>query len=179
MNDAIGNGFAPASINAIYYVMTAPGISEQSDQFACAFHSDVNGLKFAWVGTLFMDPSQGCGSGTFDQNVTSAASHEMFEALTDPLVSESTVFGPPLGWYDGGGTNQGEVADMCSQSNFNTNLGGNQYAVQAIFVNDPSYADGGYCASGNPLITTTPEPASTTLIATGLLGLFALRRRKA
>ena len=182
VNDAIADALVPSSNDAIYNIFTARGISEQEDAFACAFHSDVSGLKFAWMGSKYFDTGNGCGQGTFDENITSAASHEMFETLTDPMVNEASTYGPPLGWYDGGGTNQGENGDMCNQASFRTTLGGSQYYVQAIFVNDPSYAAGGFCASGVPVATTaTPEPASLFLVGSGLLSVLGLaaRRRKA
>jgi hypothetical protein len=183
VKDAIANSLVPASNDAIYDIFTGAGISEQNDAVACAFHGDVDGLKLGWIGSKYFNTNNGCGSGTFDENITSAASHEMFETLTDPMVDEATNFGPPLGWYDAESNSQGENMDMCNQASFRTNLGGSQYYVQSVFVNDPSYAKGGYCSSGLPLavVTATPEPASLVLLATGFVSVLGvgIRKRKA
>jgi hypothetical protein len=179
VNDAIADGSVLSSNDAIYNIFTARGIAQTYDNQACAFHSDVSGLKFMWVGSKYFDTGLGCGQGSFDENLTSAASHEMFETLTDPMVAEANTYAPPLGWYDGGPTNQGENGDMCNQASFRTTLGGSQYYVQSIFVNDPTYAAGGFCASGVPLaVVATPEPASLLLLATGFVSLVGVSVRK-
>ena len=53
----------------------------------------------------------GCGSGTLQQNETSALSHELVETITDPDVGFAKVLAPPLGWYD---VNNGEIGDICN-----------------------------------------------------------------
>jgi hypothetical protein len=56
--------------------------------------------------------AHGCGADpTLFNNFTSVTSHELIETVTDAAVGQATVFGPPLGWYDG--TN-GEIGDICN-----------------------------------------------------------------
>ena len=172
---------APASNNSIYFIYTAPNVREQSDDVACAFHSDTGGLKYAWVSGFNAQPNVGCGASETN-SITSSASHEFFETLTDPLVAEATVYGPPLGWYDSGPTNQGENGDPCNQESFSGNLNGATYWLQSIFVNDASKPAGGFCASGNSFVHAggVPEPGTWILFISGIgLAGVALRRRVA
>lgn len=53
----------------------------------------------------------GCGSNTQFNNLTSASSHEMIEAVTDREVGIATTYAPPLAWYD---TTYGEIGDICN-----------------------------------------------------------------
>jgi hypothetical protein len=173
----------PDNNNTIVFIYTAPGIGQQKDNLACGFHSDVldgaSDLKYAWIGAKYANPNSGCGAGTFTQNTNLVASHELLEALTDPLVGQATVYGPPLGWYDGGNANQGEIGDPCNGSALDTTLNGSSYRVQSIYVNDPSYAVGGMCTSGNTiLVASVPEPESLGLFALGLAAIRFSRRKK-
>jgi hypothetical protein len=75
----------------------------------------------------------GCGAGNAFQNTTSVASHEMIESVTDPGVGLASVYGPPLGWYDG---NYGEIGDICNgQQGTVTGGDGVTYTVQKQFSN--------------------------------------------
>ena len=173
---------APAASNAIYFIYTAPNVREEQDVYACAFHSDASGLKFAWVSGFDAPTGDGCGDGTPTQNINSSASHEFFETLTDPLVNEAYSSAPPLAWYDSEArNNQGEIADPCNQQTFSTVLGAAAYTVQSIFVNDARSPSGGFCASGNTFTQgiAAPEPETWLLLALGfgLVGGIGRRSR--
>jgi len=45
--------------------------------------------------------------------VTTIASHEFMEFITDPAVGQAPIYGPPLGWYDR--TDNAEIGDLCNQ----------------------------------------------------------------
>ena len=71
-------------------------------QAFCGYHNDVNSQFFYAV-----MPYPGCagctgGLATLDA-LTSTSSHELCEAITDPI--------PGQGWYD---DNNGEIGDICA-----------------------------------------------------------------
>ena len=104
----------------------------------CAYHSTFrrNG-QYVFYG-VFPDMSagsgcdSGCGNGSAFGNQTSVASHELIEAVTDPAVGVATVFGPPLGWYDG---NNGEIGDICNAQQGSIVLSALTYTVQKEWSN--------------------------------------------
>jgi hypothetical protein len=53
----------------------------------------------------------GCGGGGAVERVTSVASHELVEAVTDPEVGLASGLKAPLAWYDEAG---GEIGDLCN-----------------------------------------------------------------
>lgn len=69
----------------------------------------------------------GCGGGTVFENQTSTASHELVEAITDPV--------PRTGWDDPDPAND-EIGDICNQQH-ETIIGGdgNAYVVQREWSN--------------------------------------------
>lgn len=178
VQDSISSNALPSDSNAVYFVMTAPGIREEEDTLACGWHSNYGNIKYSWV-----SPALGCdflggvsGNGYAD-SLTETMSHELMESLTDPEVGTGN-----LGWYDNnhGDPNNGtgEIGDSCVQTNFAANLNGHNYDVQSIFARDTHYAAGGYCASANPVGSDVPEPGSLALLGLGMFGLL-MRRRKA
>ncbi len=74
----------------------------------------------------------GCGSSTTFQNLCSASSHEVGEAITDAEVGLAGPLGPPLGWYD---QNNGEDGDMCNgvQASITSIADGTSYTVQQMY----------------------------------------------
>ena len=81
----------------------------------CGYHSafKLRGKRVAYAVLPDMGGgcTTGCGSGTAFERLTSVASHELVEAVTDPEVGLATGLGPPLAWYDSAG---GEIGDLCA-----------------------------------------------------------------
>jgi uncharacterized membrane protein len=79
----------------------------------------------------------GCGSNaTPFNNLTSVASHELVEMITDPEVGLATSYAPPLGWYD---SVHGEIGDICNaQQGTIAGSDGVTYTVQTEFSNASS-----------------------------------------
>src|SRR5579883_1359253 len=98
----------------------------------CAYHQSFasNGQTIVYGVLPDMGPtsacSLGCGANPVEFNdQTAVASHELIEAVTDPV--------PTLGWYD---PNNGEIGDICNQQQ-GTVVGGDglTYVVQKEFSN--------------------------------------------
>jgi hypothetical protein len=94
--------------NSLFFVYLPPGISvaqggARSCQAFCGYHNDIGGQIFYAV-----MPYPGCagctgGLSTLDA-LTSTSSHELCEAITDPV--------PGQGWYDDPGN--AEIGDLCA-----------------------------------------------------------------
>ena len=68
----------------------------------CGYHSDINATVFYAV--MPYPTCKGCtGSLAPLDALTSTSSHELCEAITDPV--------PGQGWYD---DNNGEIGDICA-----------------------------------------------------------------
>jgi hypothetical protein len=95
---------APSSL---YYVFLPPGVTVTLDGSAscsnfCGYHSDVNGQLFYAV--MPYPDCAGCtGAASVLDALTSTSSHELCEAITDPI--------PGQGWYD---DQNGEIGDICA-----------------------------------------------------------------
>jgi hypothetical protein len=110
--------------NTLYFVYVEPGVKvvqggAASCQAFCGYHSDIAGQIFYAV-----MPFPGCGGcrsnlSVFDA-LTSTSSHELCEAITDPI--------PGQGWYDDA---NGEIGDICA---WHTKKVG-QYTVQLEWSN--------------------------------------------
>lgn len=107
-NEISSNSGVPApSPNSLYFVYLPPGVKViqgggASCQAFCGYHSDISGQIFYAV-----MPYPGCSGCTgslavFDA-LTSTSSHELCEAITDPI--------PGQGWYD---DVNGEIGDICA-----------------------------------------------------------------
>jgi len=100
---AVSTGFS----STLYFVYLPPGVKaiqggSGSCTAFCGYHKDVNGEIFYAV-----MPYRGCsgcigGLQPFDA-LTSTSSHELCEAITDPI--------PGPGWYD---DTNGEIGDICA-----------------------------------------------------------------
>jgi hypothetical protein len=113
--------------NTLYFVMLPPGVEviqggSASCQTFCGYHEATSANIFYAV-----MPYPGCsgctgGLAPFDA-LTSTTSHELSEAITDPI--------PGQGWYD---DNNGEIGDICAWKT--RSLG--SYTVQLEWSNKAS-----------------------------------------
>jgi hypothetical protein len=115
--------------NSLYFVFTPPGVtvslgSDLSCSVFCGYHDAINGSVFYAV-----VPSPDCAgcqtpSGATLDAVTVISSHELCEAITDPI--------PGQGWYWFADQNdQGEIGDLCVGQLKTVG----QYTVQAEWSN--------------------------------------------
>ncbi len=126
LQQQISSGTVPQpDANTLYFVFLPTGVTvtqggSASCQQFCGYHDTISGNIFYAV-MPFPDCS-GClgGMATFD-SLTVTASHELCEAITDPV--------PGQGWYD---DNYGEIGDICA---WNTKTVG-QYTVQQEWSNN-------------------------------------------
>jgi hypothetical protein len=92
--------------NSLYFIFLDPGVvsvmgGSRSCQSYCGYHSNVGSVYYAVM------PYPGCagclgGLQVFDA-LTGTSSHELCEAITDPI--------PGSGWYD---DTNGEIGDICA-----------------------------------------------------------------
>ena len=138
----------------------------------CAYHGTI--VASAPVGEIYYgvhpdfqagsgcDTGCGMGATTFD-NLTSVASHEMTETITDCEVSLAFALQPPLAWYDNT-PGHGEIGDLCNAQQ-GTIVGGDghSYTVQKEFSNvaNDCIVLGSPTASPTPTRSATPTPTST------------------
>jgi hypothetical protein len=121
---ASNSAFPQPGANTLYFVFMPEGVKvvqggSASCQAFCGYHNDINGQIFYAV-----MPYPGCAGCTgglqpFDA-LTSTSSHELCEAITDPI--------PGQGWYD---DSNGEIGDICA---WKTKKIG-QYTVQLEWSN--------------------------------------------
>jgi len=109
LNNAIASNsaFPKPSANTLYFVYLPDGVTvsqggQSSCQSFCGYHDVINGQIY--YAAMPYPSCSGCtGSlATFDA-LTSTSSHELCEAITDPV--------PGQGWYD---QNNGEIGDICA-----------------------------------------------------------------
>ena len=108
LNGWIGAGTIPAwDSNTLYFIYLDKGIKVVMGGGAsctsfCGYHNAISGKKYYAV-----MPFPGCNGCLGGQSVTDAltgtSSHELCEAITDPV--------PPTGWYD---NKNGEIGDICA-----------------------------------------------------------------
>jgi len=124
---AAGTSLPAPTPNTLYFVMLPPGAQViqgggASCKVFCGYHDAINSNIFYAV-----MPYPGCtgctgGLAVFDA-LTSTTSHELCEAITDPV--------PGQGWYD---DNNGEIGDICAWKT--RSLGG--YTIQLEWSNKAS-----------------------------------------
>ncbi len=110
--------------NSLYFVFLPPQVTVDLDGSAscvnfCGYHNDIDGKLFYAV--MPYPECGGCTGGlSILDAITSTSSHELCEAITDPV--------PGQGWYD---DQNGEIGDICAWQT--KQLGG--YAVQLEWSN--------------------------------------------
>ena len=105
----------------------------------CAYHGTVVGTSSTWMYGVHPDNSAGsgcdvgCGGSTPFNNMSSVASHEMIETVTDPDVGIATTYASPLAWYN---RTYGEIGDICNaQQGTMVGTDGVTYTVQKEWSN--------------------------------------------
>ena len=110
--------------SSLYFVFLPPGVTVgmgggSSCTSFCGYHSDVNNQIFYAV--MPFPDCAGCAGGlAVADALTATTSHELCEAITDPI--------PGQGWYDDA---NGEIGDICAWKT--KQLGG--YTVQLEWSN--------------------------------------------
>jgi len=104
---ATNSSIPPAGPNSLYFLFMPPGVAvvqggSKSCQAFCGYHDAIGNQLFYAV-----EPYPGCmgcrgGLALFDA-LTTTCSHELCEAITDPI--------PGGGWYD---ELHGEIGDICA-----------------------------------------------------------------
>ncbi len=135
-------GHLPApDANTLYVVflrngqVATQGVHDSVTGF-CAYHSATTyrpgvTVRYAVVPASAAGPH--CGRSPGLGNLTTALSHEMTEAVTDPDVGLATRLGPPLAWYDPA---HGEIGDICAGlTSIVTGADGRRYVVQREWSN--------------------------------------------
>ena len=104
---AAGKSVPPPTVNSLYFVYVQPGVAvdmggSASCQAFCGYHDATpDGVFYA---VMPYPDCSGCTGGLSPFNaLTSTSSHELCEAITDPV--------PGQGWYD---ETNGEVGDICA-----------------------------------------------------------------
>jgi hypothetical protein len=93
--------------NTLYFIYMPPGVrvvqgGSASCQAFCGYHNDISGQIFYAV--MPYPGCAGCTGGLAPLDaLTSTSSHELCEAITDPI--------PGQGWYD---DTYGEIGDICA-----------------------------------------------------------------
>jgi hypothetical protein len=124
INAIAGNTLPQPGANTLYFVYLPTGVAvtqggSSSCQSFCGYHDNMNGQIFYAV--MPSPDCKGCtGSLAVFNALTSTSSHELCEAITDPV--------PGQGWYD---QNNGEIGDICA---WKTKQVGN-YTVQLEWSN--------------------------------------------
>ena len=126
LQQQISAGTLPATTsNTLYFVFLPPGVTVTQGGSAsctvfCGYHDAINNSIFYAV--MPYPSCAGCLGGIADFDaLTSTTSHELCEAITDPI--------PGQGWYD---DNNGEIGDICAWKT--RTLGG--YTIQLEWSNN-------------------------------------------
>jgi hypothetical protein len=129
--------------NTLFMVYFPPGIkieldgSESCSAF-CAYHLNYTSKTYGTVLYGVMPDlggmcSFGCGflSNRFD-SLTAVSSHELVEAITDPIPTPGSTPAYPQAWNTDDGN---EVGDLCTEHDTQLTAGSTNYQLQQIFDN--------------------------------------------
>ena len=103
---ALGSVVKP-TVNTLYFIYVPPGVrvvqgGSASCQAFCGYHNNIGTQIFYAV--MPYPGCSGCTGGlAVSDALTSTSSHELCEAITDPI--------PGQGWYD---DSNGEIGDICA-----------------------------------------------------------------
>ncbi|KAI8612696.1 hypothetical protein BC830DRAFT_1135593 [Chytriomyces sp. MP71] len=143
-------GSITANVNSFYAIHIAQGTrvmhgGQISCQDFCSYHSSVDvsdlnvGASRVTYGVFpYLDGlcTTGCGNSPLMlNNMCGLASHELTEAITNPLVNVATGYGPPLSWWSK--TRNGEIGDLCNgiDGSVTDSVTGNVWTVQQHWSN--------------------------------------------
>ena len=101
------SAFPKPNANLLYFVYLPPGVSvvqggSKSCQAFCGYHNDIGGQIF-YAAMPYANCSGCLGGLSALDALTGTSSHELSEAITDPI--------PGRGWYDDA---HGEIGDICA-----------------------------------------------------------------
>ena len=142
----IRKGALPAAgANTLYLVHLPPGVRVQMGGSGsceaggfCGYHSAFRAGRAHVRYAVLPDMGRGsgcdtgCGGGSPFAAVTSVASHELVEAVTDPDVGLARGLSAPLAWYDAA---HGEIGDICAGHEGKLRAGGAVWTVQKQWSN--------------------------------------------
>jgi hypothetical protein len=100
--------FPATTANTLYFLFLPPGVTvtqggSASCKIFCGYHDAISNTGIFYA-VMPYPGCAGCLGGLPDLNaLTSTTSHELCEAVTDPI--------PGQGWYD---DNNGEIGDICA-----------------------------------------------------------------
>jgi uncharacterized protein with LGFP repeats len=138
---------APIDSSTIYFVFTPKGFNVYApwqsctDQPTCGYHHDF--LLGEGIYAVIPYGGGSCGAiGVTDSNGVqidiNTASHEQFEAITDPGTGQ---VGTSDGWHDSSGFG-GEIGDKCQNEHLGAYLNGHNYPdVQGEYDNSSTAVD--------------------------------------
>jgi len=106
-NLAVDSAFPQPDANTLYFVYTPPGSAivqggSRSCQAFCGYDESI-GWQLFYAAMPFPNCNGCLGGLQIEQALTSTSSHELCEAITDPI--------PGQGWYD---DVHGEIGDICA-----------------------------------------------------------------
>ena len=139
---------AAGDMNTVYLIFFPPGVTTTDAGTSscvsggyCAYHgattNTYNSMNLLYGIFPDMQPGSGCYTGcgsspTVFGNYTAVSSHELSEAITDPMAALAFTLASPVAWYD---SVNGEIGDICNQQQGSYVANGTTYTIQYEFSN--------------------------------------------